>query len=179
METLRRIVQDAKSLGKRICLTSGAFDLFHYSHLDLIRKSSEICDFLIVGVDSDNSVSDYKSYKRPIIPEEKRLEIINSLDCIDAVFIKNTPLDINSHIQLYKDLMIDIVTIGFNYGFEEKVGIQTAKAGVRLIRLRTDQLDTTTTIIDSIVERYSIKKNTKRHTKPAFSEFQDAKKDIY
>lgn len=76
LETLKRMARDVRSQGKTVGLTHGAFDLFHVSHLDLLKKASKRCDFLIVGVDSDANIAKYKSYKRPIINQEDRMKII-------------------------------------------------------------------------------------------------------
>lgn len=154
-DTLYKLVLDLKSNGKRIGLTHGTFDLFHYSHLDLLQKSSDICDFLIVGVDSDQSVSYYKSYKRPIINEKQRTKIINELDCVDAVFVKNIAFDTETHIKFYKDLMVDIVTIGSRFEFKEEVREEVQQVGAKLIELDIHQDPSTTSIIDSIITRYA------------------------
>lgn len=155
LDSLYKVVHDVKAQGKKICLTSGAFDLFHHSHLDLLQKSSAICDFLIVGVDSDQKVSEYKSYKRPIINQESRMEIINELGCVDAAFVKDISHGIEPHIELYNDLMLDFLTIGHNYSFEEKAREQARRTGVKLIKMRTVQNATTTRVIDAIIAKYS------------------------
>ncbi|MFC1780306.1 adenylyltransferase/cytidyltransferase family protein [Patescibacteria group bacterium] len=154
-ETLFRIVYDAKAQGKKIGLTHGAFDLFHYSHLDLLQKSAELCDFLIVGIDSNKSVSKYKSYKRPIIDEDWRMKIINELDCVSATFVKNTDLDVISHTDLYKELNIDILTIGQGDNpYEEEMKEEVSRVGAELVKLDTWQEHTTTKIIEMIVKSY-------------------------
>ena len=155
LETLYKIAYDLKRHGKKICLTHGAFDLFHYSHLDLLQKSSVICDFLIVGVDSDASVSSYKSYKRPMIEERARMSIVNELDCVDATFIKNIRLDSESHIALYRNLMVDYITIGQHYLVEKRIDEDTQKAGARLLKLSTEQRYSTSSVIKSIVGKYA------------------------
>ena len=76
-------------MSKIIGYTAGVFDLFHIGHLNLIKKAKENCDFLIVGVNSDELVKEYKN-KTPIIPEEERLEIIKSLKSVDKAVLVNT-----------------------------------------------------------------------------------------
>lgn len=145
------MIKDLKSRGRRIGMTHGAFDLFHYSHLDLLRKTSDICDFLIVGVDSNDSVSKYKDYKRPIIDQEYRIEIINELNCVDAVFIKDLGHDDESHVNLYRKLMVDVLTIGKTFAFKDKIDYEASKSGATLINIDTDQSHSTTRIIESII----------------------------
>lgn len=155
METLFRITYDLKRNGKRIGITHGAFDLFHYSHLDLLRQSAALCDYFIVGLDSDKSIQSYKSYRRPIIDEQYRLDIISELDCVDAVFIKEIPTTSDAHIDLYRELKADFITIGYNYSVEGRIEYDALKSGVQLIKLQTKQIYTTTSIIQSIVDTYT------------------------
>jgi cytidyltransferase-like protein len=157
LETIYKIAYDLKARGKKICLTHGAFDLFHNSHLDLLKKSSQICDYLIVGVDSDQSLVDYKSYKRPIVDEDSRLAIISELDCVDAVFIKNIPLTSDSRINLYRNFLTDFVSIGLNYAIEEEIRYDSAQAGTRLIKFHTEQNYTTSSLIQKIIDKYVAK----------------------
>lgn len=138
-----------------IGLTHGAFDLFHYSHLDLLKRSAAICDYLIVGVESDECISLYKSYKQPIIEEKSRMSIIHELDCVDAAFVKNIPLTSESRITLYRNLMIDFVTIGHKYAIEEEIKHDTIRAGSKPIKFDTEQRYSTSSIIQSIVDKYA------------------------
>ena len=64
--------------------TAGAFDLFHIGHLNLIKRAKEKCDYLIVGVTTDDLIFKTKN-KRPVIPYEERAEIISSLKYVDRV----------------------------------------------------------------------------------------------
>ncbi len=73
----------------KIGYTQGTFDLFHIGHLNILKKSKELCDYLIVGVNSDDLVRDYKN-KNAIISEKDRLEIIKSIKYVDDAFVVNT-----------------------------------------------------------------------------------------
>ncbi|HML34230.1 adenylyltransferase/cytidyltransferase family protein [Sporomusa sphaeroides] len=61
--------------------TTGVFDLFHIGHLNLLRKAKAMCDYLIVGVSTDDLVA-YKN-KKAIIPFEERIEIVRSICFVD------------------------------------------------------------------------------------------------
>jgi len=81
------IVAQLKQKGKKIGFTSGSFDLVHAGHVDYLEKAKEFCDILIVGVNSDTSIKQYKSPDRPIVPEKWRARLIASLQSVDYVFV--------------------------------------------------------------------------------------------
>ena len=64
--------------------TTGVFDLFHIGHLNIIRRAKEKCDYLIVGVSTDELVQKEKG-KTPVIPYQERKEIIEALKYVDRV----------------------------------------------------------------------------------------------
>lgn len=71
----------------RVGFTSGCFDLIHYGHLQYLRQCRNRCDFLLVGVDSDEMVRAAKGAARPIIPEQDRLQMIASLKPVDSAVL--------------------------------------------------------------------------------------------
>lgn len=64
--------------------TTGVFDMFHIGHLNILRRAKERCDFLIVGVSTDELVQHDKN-KTPIIPFEERSQIIEAVKYVDKV----------------------------------------------------------------------------------------------
>ena len=69
--------------------TTGVFDMFHIGHLNIIRRAKEKCDYLIVGVSTDDVVEGYKHHK-PIIPYEQRAEIVKAIKYVDEVVPQTT-----------------------------------------------------------------------------------------
>jgi glycerol-3-phosphate cytidylyltransferase len=64
--------------------TTGVFDMFHIGHLNVLQRAKEHCDYLIVGVSTDELCLNYKG-KLPIVPFEERRQIISALKCVDHV----------------------------------------------------------------------------------------------
>lgn len=69
--------------------TTGVFDMFHIGHLNIIRRAKECCDYLIVGVSTDEVVESYKHHK-PIIPYEQRAAIVEAIKYVDEVVPQTT-----------------------------------------------------------------------------------------
>lgn len=68
----------------KIGYTTGVFDLFHIGHLNILKNAKELCDYLIVGVSTDEVVKSYK-HKTPIIPFEERVAIVSAIRFVDRV----------------------------------------------------------------------------------------------
>ena len=66
----------------KVGYTTGVYDMFHIGHLNILKKAKERCDYLIVGVSTDEVVESYK-HRAPIIPFEERIAIIRELRCVD------------------------------------------------------------------------------------------------
>jgi len=78
-EGLISLADRLRKEGKRIVTTNGSFDLLHAGHLQLLKEAKEQGDVLIVGLNSDASVKQYKSKDRPIIPQEYRAEMLAAI----------------------------------------------------------------------------------------------------
>lgn len=68
----------------KIGYTTGVFDLFHVGHLNILKRAKDMCDYLIVGVSTDELVQSYKN-KTPFIPYDERFAIIESCRYVDKV----------------------------------------------------------------------------------------------
>ena len=75
----------------KIGYTTGVFDLFHIGHLNILRRAKEQCEYLIVGVSTDELVKDYK-HKTPVIPFEERIQIVEAIRYVDEV-VPQTSMD--------------------------------------------------------------------------------------
>ncbi|GAB5617078.1 adenylyltransferase/cytidyltransferase family protein [Faecalimonas canis] len=68
----------------KIGYTSGVYDMFHIGHLNVLNNAKKYCEYLIVGVSTDELVQEYKG-KTPIIPYEERKAIVENIKCVDKV----------------------------------------------------------------------------------------------
>ena len=91
----------------KIGYTTGVFDMFHIGHLNILKKAKEHCDYLIVGVSTDELVMEYKN-KCPIIPYEERKMIVESIKCVDKVI----PQVNRDKFKAWENIRFDVMFVG-------------------------------------------------------------------
>ena len=104
-----------KSKKYKVGFTDGVFDLFHVGHLNMIEEAKKHCDYLIVGVHSDDIVKNYKN-RETIIKEQDRLRIISSLKAVDKAVLNKT----RDKLELYNLYKFDVVFIGSDWKGTER-----------------------------------------------------------
>ena len=87
--------------------TTGVFDLFHIGHLNILKKSKEYCDELIVGVSTDELVLNYKN-KLPVIPFEERIAIVSSIKYVDRVVAQEN----RDKFEAWEKIGFDVMFVG-------------------------------------------------------------------
>lgn len=126
----------------KVGYTQGVYDMFHIGHLNLINHAKEYCDYLIVGVNADKLVQEYK-HKTPVINERERRAIVANIKAVDECVIAHT-LDKEVALGLYH---FDVIFIGDDWRGNprwEQTKIDLAKHGVDLVFLpHTDGVTST------------------------------------
>ena len=112
-ELLRRALQE-RNRSRRIVFANGAFDLLHAGHVRYLEAAKAEGDWLVVGVNSDESVRASKGPSRPIVPESERAEIVAALACVDAVVL----FPERSPASLIAELTPDVHAKGTDYTAE-------------------------------------------------------------
>lgn len=96
---LSDICDQLRQDGKKIVLTTGAFDLLHEGHLRYLEEARDYGDALVVGINSDHFVKALKGQDRPIIDESARAFMIAGFSCVDFVHIFGNRLEIVRAVQ--------------------------------------------------------------------------------
>ena len=133
-------INKLKSSGQKVVFTNGCFDILHKGHVQYLDKAKSFGDVLILGLNSDASVSALKGPSRPINNEEDRGYILAALESVDYVvlFTEDTPINL---IQIVQP---DILVKGGDYEGKTVVGSDIAKE-LKLVQF-VDGKSTTKTI---------------------------------
>jgi D-glycero-beta-D-manno-heptose 1-phosphate adenylyltransferase len=117
-DQLQSKLKEWKSQGDKIVFTNGCFDLLHLGHVDYLEKARQLGDKLVLGLNTDASISRIKGPNRPLQDEMSRARVMASLLFVDAVvlFDNDTPLE------LIKIVQPDILVKGDDYTIENIVG---------------------------------------------------------
>lgn len=120
--------------GQTVGFTNGCFDLLHPGHISLLQEAASHCDHLIVGINTDASVSRLKGPSRPIQTQDNRARVLSALSCVSAVtlFGEETPAE------LIEALRPDVLVKGADYTIDTVVGaplVQSYGGKVVLARL--------------------------------------------
>lgn len=98
----------------KIGYTTGVFDLFHIGHLNLLKRAKSMCDYLIVGVSTDDLVA-YKN-KKPVIPFNERIEIVKAIKYVDKV----VPQENMNKMEAWKKYKFNVMFVGDDWRGTEK-----------------------------------------------------------
>ena len=159
IKTIDEIISVKSSLHterKLIAFTNGCFDILHRGHIEYLAKAAHLADYLIVGVNSDNSVKrQNKSPERPINNQETRCINLGALFFVDAVIV----FDEDNPLKLIQSIVPDILIKGGDYNENETdplskkyiVGSDVVKAtGGKVITIPLVEGFSTTSIVSKL-----------------------------
>jgi D-beta-D-heptose 7-phosphate kinase/D-beta-D-heptose 1-phosphate adenosyltransferase len=121
---LRTRVSAWRSSGQKVVFTNGCFDLLHIGHITLLESARREGDRLIVGINSDASVSRLKGPTRPMVGERERAYVLAALAAVDAVVIFDEP----TPLELIEALRPDVIVKGGDYSEETVVGAKEVRS---------------------------------------------------
>jgi len=121
---LMRKVHSWRSAKQRIVFTNGCFDLLHRGHVTYLEAAKKNGDRLILGLNSDISVSALKGVTRPIIQEDDRARVLAALESVDAIIIFNEQTPLNLILSVKPDVLVK----GDDYTEEQMVGGREVKS---------------------------------------------------
>ena len=147
LELLTKKIEKWRSENKKIVFTNGCFDLIHLGHIEILARSADYGDKLIIGVNSDLSIKKLKGENRPIIEESSRIRQLSALEFVDAVVL----FDEETPIKLIESIKPNVITKGGDYKAKNVVGneVVSQKSG-EVVIIPLTQGYSTTSILNKI-----------------------------
>jgi len=121
IKTLDEIIaasENWQSQNKRIGFTNGCFDIVHLGHIDYLSRAADLADVLVIGVNTDASVSRIKGANRPLQDEFSRSMLLASFQFVDAVVL----FDDDTPYELIKAIQPNVLVKGSDYNEADIVG---------------------------------------------------------
>ena len=141
---LEKRIAEWRAAGESIVFTNGCFDILHVGHITLLEDCRRFGSKLVLGLNSDASISRLKGPSRPIVGERERSRVMAALAAVDAVvlFEEDTPLE------LIQQIKPDVLVKGGDYVVETVVGHEDViAAGGRVEIVPTVEGFSTTNIV--------------------------------
>lgn len=119
----KRKVKEWQQAGYHVVFTNGCFDIIHLGHVDYLEKARMLGDKLVIGLNTDDSVSRFKGPERPLQDQHSRARILAAMQFVDMVvfFNEDTPLN------LISELIPNILVKGSDYLADNIVGADVVK----------------------------------------------------
>lgn len=138
--------------GERCVFTNGCFDILHVGHIRYLQEARWLGDYLIVAINSDQSVRQLKGYPRPFVQEEERAEMLAALESVDYVTIYSE-LTADALIRL---LQPEIYVKGGDYRTDTIPEAPTVQSyGGRVVTVSLVQGRSTTRLVERVVQAFS------------------------
>jgi D-beta-D-heptose 7-phosphate kinase/D-beta-D-heptose 1-phosphate adenosyltransferase len=136
--------------GQRAVFTNGCFDLLHAGHIRLLEQARAQGEILVIGLNSDRSVTRLKGPGRPIVPEAERAETLLGLEAVDRVVVYDEPTPLETICALRPDVLVK----GADWKLTDIVGrTEVEAAGGRVVRVELVPGRSTTRIVEGTRRR--------------------------
>lgn len=136
-----------------VVFTNGCFDILHPGHVDYLARARALGSRLVVGLNSDASVTRLKGPGRPVNDQTSRALVLAALECVDhvVVFDEDTPLE------LIRKVRPDVLVKGGDWSVDKIVGRDLVEArGGRVLSLPLLPGHSTTAIIERILTLHGV-----------------------
>ena len=118
LEDAIQLVKRWQDEGNKIVFTNGCFDIVHLGHIDYLEKARNLGHKLVVGVNTDSSVSRLKGPSRPVVNQYARARMIVAFEFVDAAILFDEP----TPKELIEAICPNILVKGDDYSFENIIG---------------------------------------------------------
>ncbi len=150
-QAMAKVSAEIQARGKSLVFTNGCFDILHAGHVSYLIKAKSLGDYLVLGLNSDSSVSGIKGPERPLVPENQRALVLAALECIDYIvfFDEPTPLELIEAVKPH------VLVKGADYEEKDIVGADFVKQNNGTVeRIEFTHNISTTDIINKILAAY-------------------------
>jgi D-beta-D-heptose 7-phosphate kinase/D-beta-D-heptose 1-phosphate adenosyltransferase len=147
-ENLLKAIKEARAQGKKTIFTNGCFDIIHAGHVTCLQMAKQLGDYLIVAVNTDESMQRLKGPNRPINHLEHRMTVLAGLGVVDWVvpFADDTPE------RLLRLLQPDILVKGGEYRLDQVVGADIVRSYGGEVRVIGNKISSSSWIIDKMID---------------------------
>ena len=173
-EALGRMIESLRTLGMKITLTSGSFDLLHVGHAKYLERASEYGDILVVGVDSDAKIKARKGPSRPVVGEEERLRLLSHIRGVDLLTLKEPDEEKWGLIKLVRP--DTLIVTAETYGPDEIKELErlyckrvvvlepqaTTSTGAQIRRIQIGEKQVLTETIETIIQEEGVSEELRR-----------------
>jgi D-beta-D-heptose 7-phosphate kinase/D-beta-D-heptose 1-phosphate adenosyltransferase len=145
-EQLLAAMREARTQGKKFVFTNGCFDVIHAGHVTCLQMAKELGDYLIVAVNTDESIQKLKGPNRPVNNLEHRMTVLAGLGVVNWVvpFADDTPE------RLLKLLQPDMLVKGGEYHLDQVVGADIVRSYGGEVRILGEKINSSTSIINKL-----------------------------
>lgn len=147
-EQLLKVLQEARAKGKKIIFTNGCFDILHAGHVTYLQMAKQLGDYLIVAVNTDDSIKRLKGPKRPINNLEQRMTVLAGLDGVDWVI----PFSDDTPERLLHLLKPDILVKGGEYTLDQVVGAGIVRHYGGEVHIIGEKVNSSSSIINKMMQ---------------------------